>query len=548
VALQMLRYLGDAARAYQRALDIAASLIDAHFNLGIVFDQLGETDSAIAALEYVLKRQPARADAHRTLLDVLWRNDRGSEWMHAFQRFESRCPDALGLVANALEYYQYMGNFAKVRDYVERLSRDEFKPANELDLVDSLEQLLYLMLFFDIEPSAQASLYSTYNEAARRVYGEPLPRAIARKPGPLRIGYLSADLRDHVMGKMMLPVLREHDRSRFAIHLYSTAEAEDAVTAQFRAMGGPFVKLSGMSDDAAVRRIAEDDLDILVDLSTHTRGARPGIVARKPARVAITHVASAGALGMSAVDFKLTDRHADLPENDEFLVESLLAMEGCVYPFRRIEAAREHPFHRAALGVSDDAVIIGAFVTPLKLSRRTMALWKEILDRVPRARIAFSPNLPWLGDAYPRILAGANIDPGRAIVLPQGRDEAEGLARYELVDFVLDPTPFSNVNGTIEPLNLGIPVVTLCGRTHGERTGHSILTNLGVTSTIAMSGREYVAIAARLADDRDFRAGVRRDILARLADSPLTDMQGYARRLESAYRQAMAQTGHDVDP
>ena len=548
VALQMLRYLGDAARAYQRALDIAPSLIDAHFNLGIVFDQLGETDSAIAALEYVLKRQPARADAHRTLLDVLSRNDRGGEWMRAFQRFESRCPDALGLVANALEYYQYMGNFAKVHAYVERLSRDEFKPASELDLVDSLEQLLYLMLFFDIEPGVQASLYSTYDEAVKRVYGEPLPPATARKPGPLRIGYLSADLRDHVMGKMMLPALREHDRTRFAIHLYSTAETEDAVTAQFRAMGDPCTTLSGMSDDEAVQRIAEADLDILVDLSTHTRGARPGIVARKPARIAITHVASAGALGMSAVDFKLTDRHADLPENDEFLVESLLAMEGCVYPFRRMQAAREHPFHRAALGVSDDAIIIGAFVTPLKLSRRTMALWKEILDRVPRARIAFSPNLPWLRDTYPRILAAANIDPGRAIMLPQGRDEAEGLARYELVDFVLDPTPFGNVNGTIEPLNLGIPVVTLCGRTHGERTGYSILTSLGVTSTIAMSGREYVAIAARLADDRDFRAGVRQDILARLADSPLTDMQGYARRLESAYRQAMAQTGHDIDP
>ena len=68
------------------------------------------------------------------------------------------------------------------------------------------------------------------------------------------------------------------------------------------------------------------------------------------------------------------------------------------------------------------------------------------------------------------------------------------------------------------------------------------------TALNAMSGREYVAIAVRLADDRHFRAGVRRDILARLADSPLTDMQGYARRLESAYRQAMAQTGHDVDP
>jgi predicted O-linked N-acetylglucosamine transferase (SPINDLY family) len=210
-----------------------------------------------------------------------------------------------------------------------------------------------------------------------------------------------------------------------------------------------------------------------------------------------------------------------------------------------MEAARDHAFHREALGIAADAVVVGAFVNPLKLSRRTMALWKEILDRVPRARIAFSPTAPWLRDAYPRILAAAGIDPARAIVLPQGRDEAEGLARYTLVDFVLDPAPFGNVNGTLEPLNLGVPVVTLCGRVHGERTGYSILSNLSVTSTIANTGREYVAIAVRLAEDADFRDGVRREIAARLADSPLFDMRGYARRLEAAYREAMVRAGLD---
>ncbi|HEV8502734.1 MAG TPA: tetratricopeptide repeat protein [Casimicrobiaceae bacterium] len=548
VALQMLRYLGDAARAYRRALDIMPSLVDAHFNLGIVFDQLDEADPAITALEYVLKRQPQRADAHRALLDILSRRNRGSEWMRAFLRFEASCPDALGLVANALEYYQYMGDFARVQTYVERLSRDEFKPANELDLVDSLEQLLYLMLFFDIDPGVQASLYSTYDKAVNRVYGQPWPPRPARAPGVLRVGYLSADMRDHVMGKMMLPVLREHDRGQFSIFLYSTSESEDEVTAQFRQLGDPFVTLHGLADDAAASRIAEDDLDILVDLSTHTRGARPGIVARKAARVQITHVASAGLLGMSAVDFKITDHFADLPESDDLLIESLLPMDGCAYPVRRMQAAQDHAFHRQALGIPADAVVIGAFVTPLKLSRRTMALWKEILDRVPLARIAFSPSAPWLGDSYPRILAAAGIDPGRALILPQGRNEAEGLARYAIVDFVLDPAPFGNVNGTIEPLNLGIPVVTLCGRSHGARTGFSILSNLGVTSTIATSGREYVAIAVRLADDMDFRGQVRREIEHRLADSPLFDMRDYARRLEAVYREAMRRAGLAPEP
>ena len=275
VALQMLRYLGDAARAYRRALDIMPSLVDAHFNLGIVFDQLDEADSAITALEYVLKRQPQRADAHRALLDILSRRNRGGEWMRAFLRFEASCPDALGLVANALEYYQYMGDFAKVQAYVERLSRDEFKPANELDLVDSLEQLLYLMLFFDIDPGVQASLYSTYDKAVNRVYGQPLAARVPHAaPGTLRVGYLSADMRDHVMGKMMLPVLREHDRGQFSILLYSTSESEDEVTAQFRQLGDPFVTLARVWPTMQRRAASRRTISTSWSTCRRTRAAR----------------------------------------------------------------------------------------------------------------------------------------------------------------------------------------------------------------------------------------------------------------------------------
>ncbi len=540
VALQMQRYLGDAARAYQRALDLSPEMLDAHFNLGVVFEDLGETDSAVSALEYVLKRAPVRAEAHRTLLDVLSRAGRGAQWMRAFERFETACPDALGLVANALEYYQYMGDYAKVHRYVDRLARDEFKPASELDLVDSLEQLLYLMLFVDVSPGAQASLYATYDQAARRVYGEPLTRAPMRAPGPLRIGYLSADLRDHVMGRMMLDPIRHHDRSRFALYLYSMSAVEDEVTAEYRALGDSFESLAGVSDEEATRRIGAADLDILVDLSTHTRGARPAILARKPARVQITHVASAGALGLSAVDFKLTDRNADLPGNAKYLVEKLLPMDGCVYPFRRMTPSEDHPFHRAALGIDEDVVVFGAFVTPLKLSRRTTALWREILERVPRARLAFSPNAAWLGDTYPTILAAANIDPARAIILPQGRNEAENLARYSVVDCVLDPMPFGNVNGTLEPINMHVPVVTLCGQAHGERTGYSMLTQLGETRTIATSGKEYVEIAVRLADDPVFNRDIRASMRACLARTPWTDTAVYTRNLEAAYDAALA--------
>ncbi len=124
-------------------------------------------------------------------------------------------------------------------------------------------------------------------------------------------------------------------------------------------------------------------------------------------------------------------------------------------------------------------------------------------------------------------------------MLAAGRDEAESQARYHVVDLVLDPLPYGGVNGTLEALDMGVPVVTLCGRRHGERSSYSILANLGVRSTVAHSEREYVAIAARLADDRAFMAHVREAIRAGLAASPLTDIDAHARNLERAYTTAL---------
>jgi protein O-GlcNAc transferase len=539
VALQMLQLHDEALRAYQRALAVAPDLLAADFNIGVVFQEQGRTDAAIAAFEKVLAREPRHVLAHKALGDTLLAARRIDDWLRVFARFEAACPGALSLAVQALEVYQYRADFAGLDRYLDRLRHDEFKPESETDLADCLEQLLFLMLYFDLPADAQLGFYRAYDAVARRVYGTPMPRAATRRPGALRIGYLSGDFRNHVMGKMMWEAIRHHDRNRFEIYCYATAADNDDVTKAFREFAHRFEALGDLQERDAAQRIAADDLDILVDLSTHTKNAKPGILALKPARVQITHIASCGAVGLSAVDFKLTDNFCDLPENQAYLLEQLLPMAGCVYPYRHVAPVAEHPFHRDRLGIPETAVVIGAFVNPLKLSRRCLSLWREVLERIPQALLAISPLSPEARAVYGRLLGAGGIPHARVVVLPQGRDDAEGQARYHVLDFALDPLPYGGVNSTLEALDMGVPVVTLRGRKHGERTSYSILANLGVTQTVADSGSEYVAIAMRLANDARFLAEVRSTIATGLAHSALTDMPRHTRALEAAYELAL---------
>jgi protein O-GlcNAc transferase len=235
-----------------------------------------------------------------------------------------------------------------------------------------------------------------------------------------------------------------------------------------------------------------------------------------------------------------------VPGNQDWMIETLLPMGGCVYPYRHVAPAATNPFTRQALGIASDAVVLGAFVTPMKLSRRCLSLWRDVLARVPRAVLAFSPTQAALRPVFERLCSAAGIPRERLAFVPQGRDDAENQCRYALVDFVLDPMPFGGVNGVIEPLDAGVPVLTLVGARHGERSAWSILANLGVTHTVAQSGRDYVELAARLAEDRAFMREVREAIRDGLAGSPLTDAAAHTRALEAAYLDALARAAPDA--
>jgi predicted O-linked N-acetylglucosamine transferase (SPINDLY family) len=358
----------------------------------------------------------------------------------------------------------------------------------------------------------------------------------------LRVGYLSADFRDHVMGRLMLDVVSRHDPGRVSVHAYSLAarEIEDPVTQKFRDACARFVRLDDQDHRAAARAIAEDRLDILVDLMGHSGSSRPGILLYKPAPVVATHLGSHGAIGLRQVDFKLTDREVDLPDAARYQIEAPLALDGCVLPVRRVRPALESQATREALGIAPGAIVFGTFVSLLKLSPRCLELWRTILERVPESVLAFSPHREEAREPYLRRLASFGIERDRVVFIPWTMDEGIDRARYRLVDAVLDTLPYTGGDTTAAALDMNVPVVTRVGERAAERMTWSLLAHLGVTDTAARSDEDYVAIACRIARDSAWRAELAAAIRDKLPASGLADFDRYVRSLEDAYERAVA--------
>ena len=537
----------DAERAFGRAATHAPDSVEALFNLATSRDRQRRWGDAIPPLKQAREVAPDNEDVWFALRGHLLLFHRDEEAFEDFRRFEPRAALSARIVAAGL----LSARIAPGTDYETKylpLALDwPYQPGESAYAAVAVAQAQY----YDVSRQALLRVYQAHDHVRQAERGSiadfATPRTTAGKQ--IRIGYLSADFRSHVMGRLMLEVVRRHDTERFAVHAYSLAvrELEDDVTTQFRAACAGFRRLDDADDASAARLIADDGIDILVDLMGHSGSSRPTILLYKPAPLIITHLGNHGAIGMRQVDFKLTDAHADLTDAAAFQIEAPLALEGCVLPFRRVAAASEAPVTRADLGLAAEAPLFGVFVSLLKLSPRCLALWKRILDAVPGSVLAFSPERQAQRALYRRRLESFGIAAERIVFVPWALDDAIDRARYRLIDVVLDTLPYTGGDTTAAALDMGVPVVTRVGERQAERMTFSLLAHLGVTSTVAHDDDDYVAIACRLARDRPWRDAVAAEIVAALPRSGLADLGRYTRTLENAYERALAVKARQSD-
>ena len=537
-ALQRRRDLAGARSAYQQVLAASPGHPEALFNLGAIAQDEGDYAAAAAAYRDVLRKQPKFAAVYPQLGTCLQLTNRIDEWLANFNQYRAACPESLAMAVYGLEASMAAGDKAGHEDWRSRILEGGFPAEDQAEYLRNWEQLLFLLLHVDLDRATLGQWYQRYDAVASQWYGRPAPWPENRTPGPLRIGYLSGDLRDHVMGHMIYEWVSRHDRGTFEIRLYSLSVLRDAFTDRFEQLGLPIVELWAQPHAVAAARIRADELDLLIDCSGHTRAAQPGILALKPARVVATHIATPGPVGLHAIDYKLTEPLAESEDAQNFVIERLFSVGSGVFPWRQYPAPHDGTI--AQFHVPDGSFVCGVFVSLMKLSPRCLALWRRVLERLPRAILAFSPTHEAWQPSYLRWLAAHGIKSERVVFVPRPADEREQLARYRFLDVALDPLPCGNVNGTMEALAMGVPVVTLVGQRHGERLGLTLLSRFGTPETIAYNDDDYVSLVVRLAEDPDWAGELRRRIAEQRIGSPVWDAGMQVRGVEAAYEQLLA--------
>ncbi|CAG1009981.1 hypothetical protein PHYC_03777 [Phycisphaerales bacterium] len=352
----------------------------------------------------------------------------------------------------------------------------------------------------------------------------------------IRVGFLSADLREHPVARFMLPLLRHLDRDGFELVCYAATLEPDAMTARLQQLVPAWHDAAAMDDASLAAAIRRDRVDVLIELSGLTGNTRAGALAHRAAPVQMTYLGYPNTTGIPGVDFRIVDKVTDPTGAERFASEGLVRLPGCFVCFPDLEGAP--PVASAREG----PVVFGSFNNPTKITDATLGLWRRVLDRVPGSRLALKGK-GFADDksrrAFERRFTGAGIDLARTDMLAYTRSHAEHLGSYSAIDIALDTYPYAGTTTTCEALWMGVPVVTLAGRTHASRVGASLLRAAGLEDWTTESPDRYAEVAAGLGADRPALAAIRAGLRDRVASSALCDGAAFARAFESAVRECL---------
>jgi len=526
--LQMLDYAG--ARNYlNKVVVLQANHLAAHYNLGIAQHHLGLTVEAEKTFENISLLKPLTAEDAFCLGALEHKNGNLDKGIACYRQAVAMQPDYPAAWNNLGMVLRDVGDFMGAVEALQQALR--YQP----EYVNAHSNLLFVqsynLLVSEQVLLAESKRWDVVHGALGRLdsYQYIKPDAAAEKR--LRIGYVSADFREHVVSYFFEPVLDYYDKQQFEVFCYAQVKSPDAVTQRLQGKVDRWRSIVGMSDKDAARMIHDDKIDILIDLAGHTGDSRLKVFTYKPAPIQATYLGYCATTGLEAMDYWISDEVLHPEDTVELATETHYRLPRCWLCYRPHENAPE------VLPVEADRVLtFGSLNEWSKLTSDVLTLWCEILLAVPESRLLLKTRALSDQTVQAQIkerFAAQGIGADRLTLLPRSEDY---LSTYHEIDIALDTFPRTGGATTADALWMGVPVLTLSGERMIERQGVSMLTAVGLEELIANTKDEYVEKAVALAKDSERRKQLRGSLREQMAASPLCDARGLAQALEGAYR------------
>jgi protein O-GlcNAc transferase len=539
VALRHQHRFAEALAAASRALAIQPDRAEAHHLMGTIHQERGEM--ALAAQNYLraIELMPTSIETRCNLGTVLNRLDRLGPAIAAFRKVLASSP---GHEVATAELY------AALRGSCDWQAAESLEPVLASQIAAALAagrrpaETPLAHLSRSVDPSASLAIAAAWIAELSRRAQPPLarPAVVRAADGRLRLGYLSSDFRDHAVAQLSGAVFGLHDRKRFEVTAYG-ANADDGSPQRRRIAEGceRFVDAQAFSDRQLASRIAEDGMDILIDMNGITGANRLGALALRAAPVQASWLGFPGTTGARFVDYYIADPIVAPPDQQPFFAEQLCRLPHCYLPHDPDEPVAAEPMTRGQCGLPAEGLVFCSFNQPRKLDRATFDIWAGLLREIPGS-VLWMHSYGRLADGnLRRAAAERGVEPAR-LVFADKPAKPQHLRRLALADIALDTRTYNGHTTTLDALWAGLPLVAELGSHFTARVAASALIAVGLPGLVARNGEQYRTIALKLARDPAARASIRSALAAARNRAPLFDAPRFVRNLERGYETMIA--------
>ncbi|MCA9048446.1 MAG: tetratricopeptide repeat protein [Planctomycetaceae bacterium] len=520
--------LEEARSLLLEARDLDNHLPEVHRNLAIVLRELGKAEEAFKSLAVAESQQPDSAKSSLTKANLLLDDGQPVEAAGEYQKALAADPEStdavFGLGCALLQTGHWSEAFEACQLAASR-SPENHRFASGMLCAAALSPAL--------NAEEVVELHRQWGRRIESMTPEESLQPDLSVDRPLRIGYVSPDLYSHATMSFLFPLLNAHDRSAFQIVLYSQSAKEDGSTRRLKNLGDEWCCTRSLSDEQFAQRMRSDRIDILIDLAGHTADNRLPVFARKPAPIQVSFLGYPHTTGLSRIDYFLTDRIRQPGDAAAAFTERPVFLPHGAACF----AATDAPDTAPPPWVSNGFITLGSTHRPEKISDNVLALWSQVLQQLPDARLQIfrdSLRQESLRTQLALRLHKIGADLSRIDFswdLPQPHYNV-----YRRFDILLDVLPWGSGTTAYDAMWMGVPIPTIAGDRGSCRATASLLYYAGFPELVAESAEQYISIVRSLAENRDRLIVLRHELRPAMRQT-VCNAARFARDVEAALRQ-----------
>ncbi|HSH73182.1 MAG TPA: tetratricopeptide repeat protein [Methylophilaceae bacterium] len=556
--------LAKAEKLFSEILATNSNSYEAAYFLGLVYRDQGFAEKAVTLLSHALFLKNDEPEFYKSLGHLLLDLKRKSEAIPIFENALKLDPSCITTLSALFSTYRELGNFNKALEYItialelapncwpalnvrgdillncgkvnlaikDYLTSTRLNPDFSSTFSNYLFALNYSTCISAEEIFAEHKRYDEIHGSGK--FGYPIVNIKDPKPyRKLRIGYLSPDFFDHAVSIFIIPILINHDQNNFETFCYHVDKIRDDVTEELKSISNHWRDCFDWSTESIVKKIKNDDIDILIDLAGHTTNSRLDLFAARAAPIQITWLGYINTTGLSAMDYRIVDSNSD-PEGiaERYHTEKLLRLPNTQWCFNK---PRQLIDVSPLPALTNKFITFGSFNRYSKLSEKILSLWAKLLIQIAGSKLVIA-DVPEIElESIREFFTSKNININRLEFY--GRMSTESFRElHHKVDIGLDSHPYSGGTTTCESLWMGVPTLTLVGETSISRSTSSLMQTLKLPAWITYTEEEFLKAAILHMSDLQKLATLRFNLREQVESSSIMDASQFTKDLENAFR------------